>query len=101
MLHLNIDALVLTATQCQLNVSLISQHELRILYAFFLVVERNQIKLSKLRGRRKVKAFAQQRAGNNGIPKLLQVVYWVLVPLLLVLRNQLYHLIIQLIQQAE
>lgn len=38
---------------------------------------------------------------NHLIPKLLQVVYWVLVPLLLVLRNQLYHLIIQLIQQAE
>lgn len=38
---------------------------------------------------------------NHLIPKLLQVVYWVLVPLLLVLRNQLYNLIIQLIQQAE
>lgn len=36
---LNIDALVLTAAQCQLNVSLISQHELRILYAFFLLLK--------------------------------------------------------------
>lgn len=38
---------------------------------------------------------------TKAIPKLLQAVYWLLAPLLLIFRSQLYEFIVQLLQQAK
>ena len=38
---------------------------------------------------------------TKAIPKLLQAVYWLSAPLLLVFRSQLYEFIVQLLQQAK
>lgn len=38
---------------------------------------------------------------TRAIPKLLQVLYWVSAPLLLIFRTQLYEAVLQLLQQAQ
>lgn len=38
---------------------------------------------------------------TKAIPKLLQAVYWLSAPLLLIFRSQLYEFIVQLLQQAK
>lgn len=37
---------------------------------------------------------------NSIVPKILQLIYWIAAPLLLVFRNELYQFVIRLIQQA-
>lgn len=40
-------------------------------------------------------------SGDKLVPKLLQLLYWISAPLLLIFRSQLYEFVVQLLQQAK